>query len=174
MLHLLYWQTCKMTKVGLSHLYSTLFMRSSILSFAVLFALTACTSNTTVGQNSSSSSFSQSSPTSSVVLDDDVQLTQPHLNQTVTSPLIVNGSARGTWYFEASFPVQLIDADGNELAQKPAQAQSDWMTTDFVPFSVMLTFEEPATENGFLILKKDNPAGDPAKDAEVRVPVRFR
>jgi hypothetical protein len=39
----------------------------------------------------------------------------------VTSPLTVTGVARG-WYFEGSFPAKLVGADGQVIAQAPAQA----------------------------------------------------
>lgn len=106
--------------------------------------------------------------------DDLVHLTAPHPNDLITSPLTVSGQARGTWYFEASFPVILIGANGDTLAMKPAQAQGEWMTADFVPFTLTLVFTAPATPaGGILILKKDNPSGLPEHDAELRIPIRF-
>jgi len=92
----------------------------------------------------------------------------------VTSPLKVTGEARGNWYFEASFPVKLLDANGNLLAVKPAQAGGDWMTENFVPFSVVLDFQKPSTASGTLVLEKDNPSGLPENDDSLRVPIRFR
>ena len=103
----------------------------------------------------------------------DISVTTPAPNALVTSPLTVTGEARGTWYFEASFPVELFDANGLMLAQVPAQAQGEWMTTDFVPFSVTLTFSVPTTKTGTLVLKKDNPSGLPEFDDELRIPVVF-
>lgn len=103
-----------------------------------------------------------------------VRVASPLPQGVVTSPLTVTGEARGTWYFEASFPVRLLDGDGNELAVVPAQAQGDWMTTEFVPFQVTLTFATPETATGTLVLEKDNPSGLPENAAEVRIPVRFR
>lgn len=91
----------------------------------------------------------------------------------VSSPLKIDGRARGYWYFEASFPVELLDADGNQLAIKPAQAQGEWMTEDFVPFSVTLTFPTPATATGTLMLRKDNPSGLPENDDWLAIPVTF-
>lgn len=108
------------------------------------------------------------------VLSTQVRLKTPHSNATVTSPLIVSGDARGTWYFEASFPVRLLDGNGKEIAVIPAQAQSDWMTENFVPFIATLTFSAPTTETGTLVLQKDNPSGLPEHDAEVKIPVRFK
>ena len=104
----------------------------------------------------------------------DIRVTSPTANAIITSPLVVTGEARGTWYFEASFPVQLLDANRNEIAIIPAQAQEDWMTENFVPFAVTLDFILPATDTGFLVLKKDNPSGLPEHDAHIEIPVRFR
>jgi hypothetical protein len=104
----------------------------------------------------------------------DIVLSSPLPNDTVTSPLVVSGEARGTWYFEASFPVRLLDGNGNEIAVEPAQAQGDWMTEDFVPYSVVLEFETPSTPNGTLILQKDNPSGLPEHDQSLSIPVLFQ
>lgn len=97
----------------------------------------------------------------------------PAPNAYVQSPLTVTGKARGTWYFEASFPVQLLDGNGNVLASGPAQAQGDWMTEEFVPFKITLKFTAPGTAGGTLVLKKDNPSGLPEKEDELRLPIRF-
>lgn len=109
-------------------------------------------------------------PTSTDAL---IRVTTPTPNLLVRSPLTVRGEARGSWYFEASFPVRLLDAHGTELAVIPAQAQGDWMTTAFVPFSAELSFGTPTTETGTLVLEKDNPSGLPEHAAEYRIPVRF-
>ena len=104
----------------------------------------------------------------------EIVVAEPQPNQKVKSPIVLSGEARGTWYFEASFPVILQDSSGKVLAQVPAQAQSDWMTTSFVPFSAKLSFIKPVyATSGVLIFKNDNPSGDPSRDKEVRVPVRF-
>ncbi len=105
--------------------------------------------------------------------DNLIKVSLPTTNQVVKSPLLIKGEARGTWYFEASFPVQIVDANGNILGSAIAQAQSDWMTENFVPFNAMITFSTPPTENGMLILKKDNPSGLPEHDDELRIPIRF-
>ncbi len=91
----------------------------------------------------------------------------------VQSPLVVTGKARGSWYFEASFPVTLVDSANHLIANGVAQAQGDWMTTDFVPYKVTLTFVQPATATGTLIMKRDNPSGLPQNDDQMRLPVRF-
>lgn len=106
-------------------------------------------------------------------LDDLIQVLTPHPEETVSSPLTITGKARGTWYFEASFPAILKDENGTILAQMPVQAQGDWMTEDFVPFSLSMTFSEPTTATGTLILQKDNPSGLPENDEQLEIPVRF-
>ena len=70
---------------------------------------------------------------------------------------MIEGQAKGFWFFEASFPVKLVDEDKKNLAQGIATAQSDWMTTDFVPFRAELKFDSAKQKAGFLILQKDNP-----------------
>jgi putative hemolysin len=105
-----------------------------------------------------------------------IRLTAPLPGQTISSPLTVTGQARGNWYFEAGFPVILTDWDGKIIAQGVAQAQGDWMTTDFVPFKATLTFvvdKNVYSNRGSLILKKDNPSGLPANDDALEVPVMF-
>jgi len=102
-----------------------------------------------------------------------IKIDSPRPNAKLSSPLTVTGQARGTWYFEASFPVILVDADNNELGRGVAQAQSDWMTEEFVPFKATLEFKTPATATGMLLLKKDNPSGLPENDNQLTVPVQF-
>ncbi|MFH1111767.1 MAG: Gmad2 immunoglobulin-like domain-containing protein [Patescibacteria group bacterium] len=106
-------------------------------------------------------------------VSDLIQVLEPQVGELIQSPLLIEGKARGTWFFEASFPVKLLDDQGNGLAQGIAQAQSDWMTENFVPFTATLTFTKPATATGTLILQKDNPSGLPADDAQISVPILF-
>lgn len=94
-------------------------------------------------------------------------------NQTVASPLKITGQTRGSWFFEASFPVSIRDASGKILDEKPAQATAEWMTTNFVPFEVTLSFVKPTTPTGWLVFKKDNPSGLPEHDAEYHLPIKF-
>ena len=102
-----------------------------------------------------------------------IHIDTPRPTATVSSPLLVSGMARGYWFFEASFPVELRDEAGTVIAQGIAQAGSEWMTEDFVPYSVTLTFTQPTTKNGTLTLHKDNPSGDPVHDDALVVPVEF-
>ncbi len=103
-----------------------------------------------------------------------IQITTPKADQVIESPLVIKGKARGSWYFEASFPVKLLDNQGKILAQGIAQAQSDWMTENFVPFVATLTFTKPTSTAGTLILQKDNPSGLPEHDVQISIPLLFK
>jgi hypothetical protein len=107
------------------------------------------------------------------VNNDLIRVQSPQANALVSSPLSLVGEARGNWYFEASFPVELVDDNGFMLAQAPVQAKGEWMTTEFVPFEQTLSFAKPSTPTGRLILHKDNPSGLPQYDDSITVPVRF-
>lgn len=105
-----------------------------------------------------------------------IRMDAPRPNQTISSPLTIKGTARGNWYFEASFPVFVTDWDGKIIAQGTAQAKGDWMTTEFVPFEATLTFaadKNAYSNKGTLILKKDNPSGLPKNDDALEIPVLF-
>jgi len=102
-----------------------------------------------------------------------IKVENPRPNQTIISPLFIKGEARGYWFFEASFPIRLYDEKGKEIALTIAQAKSDWMTEDFVPFEAVLEFTTPDTKSGILIFEKDNPSGLPELDDELRIPIKF-
>lgn len=99
---------------------------------------------------------------------------EPQANSIIESPLIVRGQARGFWFFEANLPISIIDENGKILAQVGAQAGSDWMTEEYVPFETELNFATTTTANGFLIVAKDNPSGLSEFDEEIRIPIKFR
>ncbi|MBI2278524.1 MAG: Gmad2 immunoglobulin-like domain-containing protein [Candidatus Brennerbacteria bacterium] len=99
----------------------------------------------------------------------------PRRGERISSPLIVTGRARGNWYFEASFPIEILDAEGNVIGQGYAETKNDWMTEEFVPFeSISIPFSPQAAESqGTLILRRDNPSGLPEHDDALEVPVIF-
>lgn len=97
----------------------------------------------------------------------------PRPGQAISSPVVIKGKARGNWYFEASFPARLVDANGKVLSIMPIQATGNWMTTEFVPFTATVNFTIPSTKTGTLILQKDNPSGLAENNDELRIPVTF-
>lgn len=103
-----------------------------------------------------------------------ITIDAPRPNAVVSMPMDIRGRARGTWFFEASFPVELRAADGTVLGQTHAEAQGEWMTENFVDYKATLTFPpQPKGTKGTLYLKKDNPSGDPSRDDALVIPVVF-
>lgn len=99
-----------------------------------------------------------------------IVITSPTAGSPTPSTFVVRGKARGTWYFEASFPLEVVDGDGKTLVQMPVQALGDWMTQDFVPFAATVTvptYSGPAQ----LILKNDNPSGLPENEKSITIPI---
>ncbi len=94
-------------------------------------------------------------------------------NDLIESGVTISGKARGYWFFEGSFPIELRDSTGKVLATTPAQATTEWMTEEFVPFTATLTFTQPITATGTLTLRKDNPSGEPQFDDSIQGTVKF-
>jgi len=105
--------------------------------------------------------------------EDLIHVFTPQANEKISSPFLIKGEARGFWFFEATFPVKLLDDKGNIITQNHAQAKGDWMTEDFVPFESELVFEAPTTQKGWLVLEKDNPSSLSENADELRIPVIF-
>lgn len=106
-------------------------------------------------------------------LTDLITVDEPLPGSTVSSPVSISGKARGSWFFEASAPVEVKDSVGNIVGRGTIAAQGDWQTTEYVPFTAKLSFTKPATKTGTLILKNDNPSGDPARQKTLEIPVSF-
>lgn len=105
-----------------------------------------------------------------------IRVDVPEPYATVTSPLTVTGVARGNWYFEATFPIDVVDWNGLIIGQGFAEATDDWMTTEFVPFEGTVTFEIPEDtpfHRGTLIIRKSNASGLPEHDDALEIPIRF-
>ena len=105
-----------------------------------------------------------------------IRLENPRPNQTISSPTVVTGEARGYWYFEATFPIVVVDWDGRIVGEGYAEAQSEWMTEDFVPFTAEITWtlpEEIYSKRGSLILQKSNASGLPEHDDALEIPIVF-
>lgn len=102
-----------------------------------------------------------------------IKTTAPRPSEVVSSPLELAGYARGYWFFEANFPVMMLDEDGTELGRSFVTAQDDWMTEDFVEYRGTFDFGEPKGKRGTLVLKKANMSDLPENDDELRVPVLF-
>lgn len=94
----------------------------------------------------------------------------------ISSPVKLQGVARGFWFFEASFPIYIVNWDGLIIGEGIATADGEWMTENFVPFTANITFTTDAnaySQNGSIILKKDNPSDLPENDDALEIPIQF-
>ena len=108
-------------------------------------------------------------------IPDLITVNSPEVGANISSPVSISGQARGTWFFEAQAPAQLEDASSSIIVESPLQVDGNWQTNDFVPFSLTLSFPaQPAGSHGTLVLKNDNPSGDPANQKEIDIPVIFK
>jgi len=103
-----------------------------------------------------------------------IKVDNPQPDQIITSPLTITGQARGFWFFEAQFPIKLLNDNGEQITATTAFAQEEWMTNNFVPFTATLEFEVPQGSIGTLILEKDNPSDLPQNADRLIIPVKFR
>jgi Immunoglobulin-like domain of bacterial spore germination len=131
----------------------------------------ACGTSTPSGHVTSPSGESAPAPPSAV--DALIRVESPQPMAQIASPLEVRGEARGSWYFEADFPVRLLASDGHLLVATHAHAQREWMTEAFVPFAATLTFDVSGLSEGTLVLERANPSGLSEHAGELRITVRF-
>jgi hypothetical protein len=110
-----------------------------------------------------------------VSADGHLAVTSLQAGYLIASPVTVVGTITGGgWFFEASFPVKVLDGDGTVLGTGSAQAQADWTSTSSVPFTAIVQFTAPHGATGTIVLSKDNPSGLPKNDASLIIPVGFR
>ena len=166
------------SKIAISSIMALVFIFIFALNSCIMLTPAETTSKETSvkEQESKETEVTTAKETETTVKEsaaDQIKVTKPQPNQMVESPLIIEGEARGSWFFEGVFPIMLLDSNGNAIARHFAQVQGEWMTEDFVPFKAQIEFEKPATDTGILILEKDNPSGLSENDASIEIPVRF-
>lgn len=108
-----------------------------------------------------------------------IEITNLKRNQVICADgqVTIEGRARGWWYFEATFPVDILDTHGQPIGQHYAEAQGEWMTNDFVPFKAVVKFREPQGLNGSIVFHRSDPSGGFEGNGRPRkyvMPVRFQ
>ena len=101
-----------------------------------------------------------------------ITVSNPTPNSVTGKEFTVMGEARGTWYFEASFPIEVRSATGTVIATGIGQpvGGADWMTEEFVPFSAEIEVPESYIGEATLVLMNDNPSGLPENARSVSIP----
>lgn len=108
----------------------------------------------------------------------EITVTTPAAGAKIVSPLVVEGTAQNTWFFEGVFPA-VLSANGQAIAQAPAQQQApdNWTNPGPVRFKAELPFTVSSETQAVLVLREDMPApASPDSDIEgpartVRIPV---
>jgi len=148
-----------------------------IVGAIILFVIPAPTANAPTG-GIATTSTSNGTTSSTTAMDDLIQVTSPLPNSIISSTtIVITGKARGSYFFEASFPIEVYgQPQEGLLSNGTAHAEADWMTNDFVPFTATIhllpTIETPG-ETIHILLKNDNPSGDPARQKILDIPVQF-
>ena len=137
----------------------------------ILFATPAPAHAPTVSTSSPQAALPSSPADPAAPLHEQVVVTSPKAGATVGKSFDVSGTAPGPWYFEASFPIQVRDPEGNVLGRIPASAQGDWMVTGPVVFKAQLHLDTSYSGPATLILMRDNPSGLPENEDSLEVPI---
>lgn len=103
-----------------------------------------------------------------------IAVSSPAIGASVNKKFTIEGKARGPWYFEASFPIEILGRDFKPIAKSTATAVGEWMTNNFVPFKGQI--EVPASYSGdaIMVFQRDNPSGDTNKAAYIYFPINIK
>jgi hypothetical protein len=111
-------------------------------------------------------------PTYANATPEDIIVTLPFPGAVTGKAFSVTGKSRGYWFFEASFPVRVLDTDGNQIAVGlAAPVGGEWMTPEFVEFKADIVLPDSYTGPATLVLENDNPSGLPENAKSVSMPI---
>lgn len=109
--------------------------------------------------------------------NDLLEIDSPKEKSTVSSPLKVEGKARGIWFIDGGFPVYLKTATSTIIASTTAKATTKKegfaTSTDFVSFGAELEFQKPSVEEAKLILEEPGVSGFSTEPARKEVTLYF-
>lgn len=107
---------------------------------------------------------------------EDIREVSVSAGEEVSFPFTVRGEARGFWFFEGSAPLYVVDERDVVVGSGFIEAEGDWMTERFVPFSgtVSLRGEVKRGSDLAVVLERHNASGLPQHDASVRIPVSYK
>lgn len=101
----------------------------------------------------------------------DIVIDLPFPGAVTGKTFTVTGKARGYWFFEASFPITIIDSKGDVIVQTFVQATGDWMTENFVPFAKEIEMPNTYTGKATILIMNDNPSGLPENEKSLSFPI---
>lgn len=135
-----------------------------------------CPDGSSVGRVGPSCEFAPCPHVPEPIEDPMLNVMEPKPEETVTSPLVVNGTAHGSWFFEGTFPVYLVDKDERIIAEAQAVAKEDWMRDGLVPFTASLNYlfsSDTQYDQGAIVLMGANPSDLPENEKMRKVPINF-
>ena len=115
-----------------------------------------------------------------------INVSTPHADAIVAHTFSITGKARGGWYSEGVFPLEIQNDSGVTLETIPIHAEGDlpargaqaggqagWTTPDFVPFKAKISTPYYSGK-AKLIFKKANPSGLSENDMSFTVPITIQ
>lgn len=103
-------------------------------------------------------------------VSDYITITSPPPFGEVSETLIVTGDAKGTYFFEGDFPVEIFLENG-EIINHYATAQGEWMTEDFVPFKLEIDISHLAPQEILVKFHRNNPSENRSLDMVLELPL---
>jgi hypothetical protein len=104
---------------------------------------------------------------------DRIRVHVPSAGASVGRPMLIAGESRG-WYFEGSFPVFVLNQNGVKIGSGIAEADGNWMTDDWVPFTGEIDYApQPAGSKGTIVFQKDNPSDQRELDDSAELQITF-
>ena len=98
----------------------------------------------------------------------------PLKDSEISSPLTISGRAKSEWFSDGIFPITLLDAYGNTIADGHASSQGEWKKDEFIKFIGTLQFNNYIKgQNGKLKLIKGIKEQD-EKTIFIEIPIRFK
>jgi len=137
----------------------------------ILFATPAPVQAPSISSQASSTPQTPATSTTPTPLHERVVVSSPVSGATVGHTLTMSGEAPGNWYFEASFPIKVTTPEGDTIGTGHADAQSDWMTTEQVPFTATIELNMAYSGPATVALLRDNPSGLPENDDSIEISI---
>jgi len=104
----------------------------------------------------------------------DILITSPSINDSVSSPFQIIGKVKSSWMFEGSFSVELLDNNHLNIAQSVCSEinPGSWVTEGMVDFVCDLKFQTN-NSGGYLKFMADNPSGLPQNEKTYVTPIKL-
>lgn len=92
-------------------------------------------------------------------LEENVVMVSPRKGDVISTPVKIQGSISGRWFFEGTLIGRIVDSDGNVLGQGPLIARGDWMTEENVNFEGIIPFSTSKSKEGHIVIGTDDSGG---------------